>query len=79
MKCKGCKEMVMGCYLQTMGLVAISDCPCKDCLVKMICEIPCEEFNKFVGKTKGHIKKAKQKEIYATTRTTNSLGSLTNR
>ena len=62
MKCYGCKEMQLGCYLQTLGSVAMSDCPCKECIGKMMCENPCEDFNKFVGKTEGTPKLAKRKE-----------------
>jgi len=44
MKCTGCKDHGI-CTMQTKGSVAMDECPCKDCLVKGICESTCDKLN----------------------------------
>lgn len=42
--CKGCKDAV-ACTISLKGSVAINECPCGTCLVKGVCESPCEAMN----------------------------------
>jgi hypothetical protein len=45
MRCEGCKDYT-GCPLHVSGSVAINECPCADCMVKVICEQPCDALDK---------------------------------
>lgn len=44
-ECKGCQDYG-SCLFANQGDVAIHDCPCRDCLVKVTCEEPCEKLEK---------------------------------
>lgn len=44
MICDGCIENEQ-CQIQMWGSVATHECPCKECLVKMICSDPCNLLN----------------------------------
>jgi len=65
--CKGCKtyvnpsinnsKKILVCYAphKKNGHV----CPCSECLVKMICEIKCDKFHRYIKKDTYDIKKSK--------------------
>ena len=53
MKCQGCKDQ--GCIFQLTGTIAIDECPCQECLIKMICETTCENLKKHYERTFGII------------------------
>ena len=42
--CKGCHDFPE-CIFLIEGQVAMSECPCRICIVKMICEVPCEDMH----------------------------------
>ena len=51
--CIGCKSLRYTtkyipycCSIGTLRCYTIPKCPCKNCLVKMICHVGCEEFDK---------------------------------
>ena len=44
MSCEGCYAGKIFCIFHVQGSVAINSCPCGDCIVKMICSEPCEEY-----------------------------------
>jgi len=44
MDCKGCADEVQ-CTLSQWGSVAMDECPCKDCIVKIICNVACYKLN----------------------------------
>jgi hypothetical protein len=43
-KCHGCSDN-NSCSLQVMGFIAMDECPCRDCIVKMICNTPCKDLH----------------------------------
>ena len=45
MTCKGCADE-SACTIQLKGSVAINECPCRDCLIKGICQKVCEDLQK---------------------------------
>ncbi len=51
-KCKGC-VVVDGCDAFQMDSFYVYGCPCRTCLVKMICEDNCTPYNKFNRKIYG--------------------------
>jgi hypothetical protein len=50
MKCEGCKDHG-SCTTQCKGSVAINECPCQECLIKGVCNKPCEALAKHYEKT----------------------------
>jgi len=44
MECVGCIDHP--CEIQGMGSIAINECPCKECIIKMMCGAPCDPFKK---------------------------------
>jgi len=48
MTCEGCVENGR-CQLQGWGSVAMNECPCKICIVKVICTRPCKLLNDHYG------------------------------
>lgn len=40
--CKGCIT-ILGCYVEVK-----EECPCRSCIVKMICDESCQPYNDFV-------------------------------
>lgn len=44
MKCNECDDKGSGgiCSINITGEVDMSGCPCKKCLIKMMCDDPCE-------------------------------------
>ena len=48
MGCEGCIEgKEVQCQFQMYGSVAMAECPCGNCIIKMICEYPCEEYTTY--------------------------------
>lgn len=47
-RCKGCRVNPT-CLLTVKPLVYIEKCPCMDCIVKMMCVEPCEDFKKHLN------------------------------
>ena len=47
--CKGCNYDIRGCGCLNYNLPThiLDKCPCRICLVKMICELGCKEFITF--------------------------------
>ena len=43
--CAGCTD-ANGCALTAAGSVAINECPCRDCLIKGICQKACEDLER---------------------------------
>jgi hypothetical protein len=61
--CRGCKD-VEACTIALKGSVAINECPCGKCLVKGVCERPCEAMNEYyravnMAHTKAMVRKIK--------------------
>lgn len=51
MGCEGCIEgKDVQCQFQMYGSVAMDECPCAVCILKMVCETPCEEYGKYGDK-----------------------------
>lgn len=50
MKCEGCKDFE-ACTFLTVGSVAINECPCSICLLKMLCEEPCDKLTDHYNNT----------------------------
>ena len=50
-KCKGCKVYDQDCYLSQLNdpmsqnPIKVEECPCIDCIVKVMCEDPCSKFS----------------------------------
>lgn len=47
--CKGCKEFdhtINQCG--TIPDVLMDECPCQECIVKMVCEFPCKKYDVFM-------------------------------
>jgi hypothetical protein len=50
--CEGCL-CNGGCSLQQFGSVAIGGCPCVDCVIKVMCNEPCNMYRNYTAKTYG--------------------------
>lgn len=44
-ECEGCTMLSMGIECKVLELYEAENCPCLDCIVKPMCEDPCEDFN----------------------------------
>ena len=45
-------------YLDKKLVIDVDDCPCNDCIIKVVCNTACEEYNIFWGwkcSTKGRV------------------------
>ena len=51
MRCEGCREFTTICSFISMGSVAINECPCTKCLIKIMCETPCDKFKEHYHNT----------------------------
>ncbi len=51
-KCKGCM-ITDGCDAFQMDSFYVYDCPCRTCLIKMVCNDDCAPYNKFSKKIYG--------------------------
>ena len=48
MDCEGCKDNPQ-CQLHQWGHAAIDNCPCRICVVKVICATPCDKLSDHYG------------------------------
>jgi len=62
MGCEGCTVYLADCYIRQHNInteVSFSECPCRECLVKVMCDKLCKEFQVykhiFDGGTSYHI------------------------
>ena len=51
MRCDGCYTIKEVCDLHVVGEDAVIDCPCRKCLVKMVCDDACEPYAKHIAVT----------------------------
>jgi len=63
--CKGC-SVAPECDAYIMDSNYITFCPCSKCLIKVVCNMPCKVYLKFIGKTyrdKEFIEKMKEQGL----------------
>ena len=47
--CRGCKSLMRNkteCLFTMVGIESIPDCPCQTCLIRTVCEDPCDDLSK---------------------------------
>ena len=58
-KCRGCPVYEQDCYLcqfsnpTSQKPITVEECPCIDCIVKVMCEKPCSKFRTHIRNFKG--------------------------
>jgi len=50
--CEGC-YCNGGCSLQQFGSVAMEQCPCGECIIKIMCSDPCDKYHEYIATTYG--------------------------
>jgi len=63
--CKGCAmlSVTSGCYILNKvkkGYLTNFDCPCANCIIKVMCERSCDEVNNYFDKVVQMIERAKE-------------------
>lgn len=62
MECNGCKDFG-SCALIVNGSVAINNCPCRECILKMMCQEPCKKLSDHYYEVHGILKRMAEKEV----------------
>lgn len=61
--CKGCDVFSREpCIFRSLKHWAVKDCPCEECLIKMMCVDPCEPYTEKLGDQMNKVSSMTQKE-----------------
>ena len=69
-QCKGCKTLVLvnyekcECLLTKTGFSHVNNCPCLECIIKMVCLKQCDKFKENIEKDHPEIIKEILEDLY---------------